>query len=93
MSSEMASWREMIEGEMKDDDCWANIERSTLTEDELHREFYTGYGSPQGKPFLLWTTDYVYFPITYDGAEWVGRVPRNAMDATMPKELDHFGGG
>jgi hypothetical protein len=49
----------------------------TLTEDELHRQFDAGYGGSEGRPFTLWTTNRVYFPGVYDGAEWVASVPRN----------------
>lgn len=39
--------------------------------------FDDGYGGAEGPAFLVWTEEYVYFPVVYDGAEWVGRAPRN----------------
>jgi len=49
----------------------------TLTQAELDTEFDDGYGSPEGVPFTAWSDDWVYFPVVYDGTEWVGTVPRN----------------
>ena len=48
------------------------------TRDEfLDREFYAGFGGPEGQPFTLWTHKRVYFAALYDGAEWVASVPRD----------------
>lgn len=47
---------------------------------ELDREFCDGYGGSEGHKFLAWDKEYVYFPCTYDGSEWVERVPRNPVD-------------
>ena len=52
------------------------------------REFYDGYGFVEGEPFTLWTKNRVYFPIVYDGSEWVGSVPRNPCD----EATEHLGG-
>lgn len=52
----------------------------TLTEEELDIPFDDGYGGTEGKPFTLWTKNRVYFPVQYDGAEWVDSVPRNPCD-------------
>lgn len=40
-------------------------------------EFDPGYGGSEGPPVLAWTENRVYFPVTYDGAEWLGSAPRN----------------
>lgn len=58
-------------------DSWDNVVSCTLTEEELRKSFDSGYGGPEGKPFTLWTETRVYFPVVYDGAEWVGSVSRN----------------
>ena len=55
---------------------------------DLDKKFDAGYGSPEGEPFTLWTKDRVYFPICYDGAEWVCSVPRNPCDIAT----EHMGG-
>lgn len=62
---------------------------TTLTENEMNRKFESGYGGTRGRPFTAWGEKYVYFPICYDGAEWVGYAPRNPCDEAM----DHQGGG
>jgi hypothetical protein len=62
--------------------------RCTLTEAELLERFDCGYGLSSGKPFTAWTDKRVYFPVVYDGAEWVGSVPRNPCDEATP----HHGG-
>lgn len=43
----------------------------------LDVEFDAGYGGAEGPPVLIWTEDRVYFPVVYDGAEWLGSAPRN----------------
>lgn len=78
MMAEMRTWREMITWEMHDrEDNWANAVHCTLSDDELDVAFDSGFGGPEGKPFLLWTKDRVYFPAEYDGSESVESVPRN----------------
>jgi len=50
--------------------------------------FYPGFGGIEGEKFTAWSKEWVYFPVTYDGSEWVGRVPRKpCLHATM-----HMGG-
>ena len=61
---------------------------TTLTEDGLNREFDDGYGGSEGEPFTAWGEKYVYFPVVYDGAEWVGSAPRNTCD----EKCSHVGG-
>lgn len=61
----------------------------TMTEEEIHIEFDSGYGGSKGKPFTAWGPNWVYFPLVYDGYEWVGSAPRKPCDI----ELEHQGGG
>lgn len=49
----------------------------------LDKEFDGGYGSSEGPHFTAWGEKWVYFPIVYDGAEWIGRAPRNPCDIAM----------
>ena len=35
------------------------------------------YGFIEGEPFTLWTKERVYFPMVFDGSEWVASVSRN----------------
>jgi hypothetical protein len=74
----MGSWRNMIQKEMaKRGDSWQFTEYCTLSDEELDREFCSGYGSPEGEPFTLWTITRIYFPATYDGSEWVESIARH----------------
>lgn len=45
----------------------------------------------EGHSFVLWTKTHIYFPVVYDGREWVGSVPRDPKYADNIK-LEHFGG-
>jgi len=73
----MATWRELITEEMECcGESWENLYLCTLGNTELDVEFDNGYGESNGEPFLLWTKKRVYFPVTYDGSEWVSSVPR-----------------
>lgn len=44
---------------------------------ELDRRFDNGFGETGCAPFTAWTEKHVYFPVSYDGSEWVSSVPRN----------------
>lgn len=46
-------------------------------ESVLDIEFDDSYGLSQGPPVLIWTEERVYFPVVYDGSEWLGSAPRN----------------
>ena len=62
---------------------------TTLSDEEMAREFEGGYGRVEGVPFTAWTENFVYFPLSYDGCEWVGSAPRNPNGV----KLKHQGGG
>tara|TARA_R110000868_G_scaffold302443_2_gene562967 strand:- start:237 stop:500 length:264 start_codon:yes stop_codon:yes gene_type:complete len=83
------NWAELISKEMKENnDALIDIVFCTLTNEEMVEKFNDGYGGSEGKPFTCWTTNHVYFPVVYDGAEWVGSVPRNPRN----RATSHFGG-
>ena len=84
----MANWYLMLKKAMEDDGEDFSQRVCTLTEHQLLEEFDGGYGSEQGAPFTAWGKDWVYFPICYDGAEWVGHAPRNPCVTSM----EHQGG-
>jgi hypothetical protein len=85
----MATWRQLIKDELKTrGDSWDNIVSMTLTKAELDKKFDSGFGSINGISFTVWTKNRVYFPVVYDGAEWVGSVSRNPDG--LPTE--HIGG-
>ena len=83
----MSTWRKKIENERsKRED--GPIIACTLSDDELDFKFDSSWGTPKGKPFTAWSECRVYFPVTYDGAEWVGSAPRDPCD----EATDHVGG-
>ncbi len=51
-------------------------------------EFDDGYGLSEGPYVLAWTEERVYFPVVYDGAEWLGSAPRNPTEHGQ----EHVGG-
>lgn len=86
----MDNWKTMLDEALKENgESWADVEANTMTEEEMAKNFDAGYGGTEGCPFTVWTKNRVYFPICYDGAEWVGSVSRNPDG----KPTDHQGGG
>jgi len=85
------TWYKLIKDEMKSNNEDDNVRYiSTFSNHaELIEEFDDGFGGTEGKPFTLWTENFVYFPLCYDGAEWCGSIARNPND--LPTE--HQGGG
>lgn len=43
---------------------------------EMTRDFDDGYRGIGGCAFIAFSEKNVYFPICFDGSEWVGRAPR-----------------
>ena len=94
--------REMEEyNETWDDVVMSNIKKnveewhddediSEMPEASFDRNFDSGWGGTEGDLFLVWTKERVYFPVCYDGSEWVGSVPRNPVTDVVSK---HHGGG
>ena len=86
----MKNWKDMLtEALSGNGETWDDIGSSTLSEEELNRKFDLGYGGTEGAPFTVWTKDRVYFPVCYDGTEWVGSVARHPDG----KPTEHQGGG
>jgi hypothetical protein len=79
------NWRNMITQALPKGE---NIIACTISDEELDRKFYDGYGSIDGTPFTAWSENWVYFPLCYDGSESVGSAPRNPCDRSM----EHQGG-
>lgn len=59
------------------------------SEAEFDIKFDADLGDTDGPHVLAWTADRVYFPVKYDGAEWMGSAPRNPV----PYGQQHVGGG
>ena len=84
------TWRTEILAEMKRaGEEWADVEATTLTDEELDLPFNDGFGGTEGLPFTLWTHARVYFPWQYDGSEGCTSVARHPDG--LPTE--HVGGG
>ncbi len=83
----MVTWRKMLDEEIAEHKD--TLIGCTLSGAALDVEFDAGHGGEEGKPFTAWGEKNVYFPICYDGAEWVGYAPRNPCDTAM----NHQGGG
>ncbi len=84
------SWRILIESEMQlRGESMADVEAKTLTDEQLDVFFDNGYGGTEGCEFTLWTKNRVYFPVCYDGSEWVDSAPRHPCD----EATYHVGGG
>lgn len=89
MGDNLTTWREEISAEMeKHGETWADVLACTLTDAELDRRFYAGFGGTNGTPFTLWTARRVYFPACYDGGEWAASVPRHPCG----EATEHVGG-
>ena len=72
--SDLATWRVMLANAVADDGPVIAVAPS---ESVLDVEFDSGYGETEGAPMLAWTATHVYFPVCYDGSEWVDSAPRN----------------
>jgi len=84
------NWRKEITDTMNsNNDSWENVDECTLSEEELDREFDPDYGGTEGEPFTVWTKDYIYFPVCYDGSEWATSISRHPNG----KATGHVGGG
>lgn len=86
----MKNWKTMLGYALKGHgESWEDVEANTMTEEEMAKGFDAGFGGTEGCPFTVWTRNTVYFPICYDGAEWVGSVSRHPDG----EPTSHQGGG
>lgn len=84
------SWRILFDDAFKrTKENWDQIIAHTFIGTQLDDRFSAGYGIEEGCPFTAWSENYVYFPLQYDGSEWVGYVERNP--SKTPRR--HQGGG
>jgi hypothetical protein len=85
----MTTWKELLKEafETTGDDFSKIVH--TMSDEEINKEFNDdGYGDPEGCSFTAWGEKYVYFPLCYDGAEFVGCAARNPCK----EETSHLGG-
>lgn len=86
----MSTWKALITEELQlQGESWDDIVSITLTQDELNKEFDNSFGIAEGEPFTAWTARRVYFPVCYDGSEWVKSVSRDPDG----QPTAHCGGG
>jgi hypothetical protein len=84
------TWQEIIKEVMKTTgDTPEDIVHSVPEWTKLNEVFDNGFGPINGCRFTIWTTNYVYFPTRYSGAEYAAYVPRNPCDIAT----GHVGGG
>lgn len=70
------NWRNLIIQALMPGDSFEDL-AIAIDDGELDRIFDNGLGLIEGSPFTAWSRQWVYFPVVYDGSEWVGCVPRN----------------
>ena len=85
---DLDSWREMLAEAMEDNGDTGPVVLAPDDAAVWDRQFDSGYGGSQGEQVLAWTKERVYFPVVYDGAEWLGSAPRNPRSEGQ----EHVGG-
>ena len=87
----MTTWQTLITEALKNNkETWDDVESMTPKKGRwLEYLFDDDFGSVDGVPFTIWTKNRVYFPVCYDGSEWVGSVSRNPDN----NPTYHIGGG
>lgn len=85
----MTTWTLQLDMTRKECHDETPIVACTLSDEGMNRPFDNGYGVTCGDHFTAWSEKRVYFPICYDGAEWVGSAPRHPC----AEALEHQGGG
>jgi len=73
----MTTWRLYLAAAMEYNGDSGPVLAYAPNEDVFDVEFDAGYGRENGPEFLAWTASFVYFPVSYDGAESIGSAPRN----------------
>jgi hypothetical protein len=81
------TWRALLTDALEDDPT-PTVLAYAPDEAAFDVPFYDGYGGSEGPEVLAWTETYVYFPVVYDGAEWIERAPRHPR----PEGQAHVGG-
>jgi len=71
------TWRQELDEARKEAGDDSEIVAVAPREANLDVTFNEGFGGSEGPHLLVWTHERVYFPVVYDGAEWLGSAPRN----------------
>ena len=85
---DMTTWRAELEAERRYARDTSPVVAVAPDESVLDVSFDGGYGGSRGEPVLIWTERRVYFPVVYDGREWIGSAPRDPQAEGQP----HVGG-
>ncbi len=89
--NDVTTWNKVLADFLKEQDDEATdviVAKAPADEKVWDEEFSAGYGGPEGAHILAWSAQWVYFPVCYDGAEWMGRAPRHPR----AKGQEHVGG-
>jgi hypothetical protein len=73
----MTTWRIALNKAIKGSEDQGPVVAYAPNESEFDVEFDAGPGRTNGPPVLAWTERNVYFPVAYDGSEWIESAPRN----------------
>lgn len=84
----LTTWRKELAATMHGEQDPGPVIAYAPNEDAFDVEFDGGYGSSAGPAVLAWTESNVYFPVVYDGSEWLGSAPRNPASEGQ----EHLGG-
>lgn len=82
------SWREALRVAREEAGDTSPIVAIAPDESVLDIDFDDDYGAAEGPAVLVWSETRVYFPVVYDGAEWLGSAPRKPTDEPQ----GHVGG-
>jgi len=83
------TWRAELQTALEAAQDSGPVERMSPCEAAFDVMFDPGWGGAEGPPVLAWTPTRVYFPVQYDGSEWLGSAPRNPTTEGQT----HEGGG
>lgn len=84
----MVTWRESLQYAMTENHDPGPVVAYAPDETSFDVQFDDSYGGTNGPAVAAWTQTHVYFPVCYDGSEWLGSAPRNPQASG----LDHQGG-
>jgi hypothetical protein len=89
MDEDVTTWREALTHAMTGAEDPGPVVALAPDEATFDIKFDAGYGGTNGRQVLAWTATRVYFPVCYDGSEWLGSAPRNPVTEGQY----HEGGG
>ena len=73
----MTNWYDELKTVMEEDGESFEEKECSVPDEELKKEFDDSAGTAEGCEFTAWGKKWVYFPVVYNGIEWIGHVPRN----------------